>query len=75
MVSIETGLRPDMGTSAEAHLILKAGDKSSEQLKLNHLGGSFVPGSKQEFEVTHRDMGELTAIEVSSPEWLFYIIW
>lgn len=68
MVTIETGPEKDMGTDADAYIILKAGEECSEELSLYHTGDEdeFEPGLKQEFEVESRDLGEITAIVVSN---------
>ena len=57
-----------MGTDADAYIILKSGEDTSEELSLYHTGDEeeFLPGRSQEFEVEDRDIGEITSIVVSS---------
>ena len=66
-MTIETGPESDMGTDADAYIVLKSGEESSEELSLYHTGDTeeFKPGRQQEFEVEFKDIGDITSILVS----------
>ena len=66
-MTIETGPESDMGTDADAYIVLKSGEESSEELSLYHTGDEeeFKPGRQQEFEVEFRDIGDISSILVS----------
>ena len=67
LVTIETGPESDMGTDADAYIVLKSGEESSEELSLYHTGEEeeFIPARVQEFEVEGEDIGDITSIVVS----------
>ena len=56
-----------MGTGAVAYIVLKGENENSKKLRLNFPKEKqrFVPGKMQEFEATHKDLGDLTGIVVS----------
>ena len=76
IVTIETGPESDMGTDADAYIVLKSGEESSEELSLYHTGDEeeFKPGRQQEFEVEFRDIGDISSILVSKSG-IFPVFW
>eukprot|EP00116_Pleurobrachia_bachei_P001013 sb/3461275/ len=68
VVTIETGPDDDMGTDADAYIILKSGTTgATEELSLYHDpegDEEFEEGMKQEFTVEAPDIGEITSIVV-----------
>jgi len=65
VVTIETGPDDDMGTDADAYIILKSAEGQTDELSLYCMEGKFKQGLKQEFELQDKPMGDITSIVVS----------